>query len=149
MSRVAVVVGFVFVACTGGPGPIDTIGGGSSNGGSSGGGSSSGIGGGSSSGSGTSGGTSGGEIRASEFSQACVEDTDCVAVYEGSICNQCGCPNAAIAKSAATDYLTKRQNAGCPETDVACANDCVSSRAVCTSGTCTVTTSDTTVLDGG
>ena len=130
------------VACTGGPGPIDQTGNGSSgltssSGSSNNGGSSSGdptSGGGGSGG----GGTSTKTVSASEVSQACVESTDCVAVYEGSACDACKCPNAAIAKDALAEYGTKFQSAGCPETDVACAADCAEATAVCTDGTCTI-----------
>lgn len=131
----------VFVACTGGAGPIDQTGNGSSSGSSgitsSGGGSSSGeaTGGGGSS----SGGTSTTTVQASEFDQACVESTDCIAVYEGAICDACKCPNAAIAKSAIAEYGTRFQSADCPTTDQACAADCAEATPSCAQGTCTIT----------
>lgn len=152
MSRFAFSFAFVVVvACTGGPGPLDQTGGGSSSGSGtgsgipgtgsgSGSGTGSGTGSGSGSGTGTEPGTgSGGTISASEFSQECVEATDCIAVYEGSICNQCGCPNAAIAKTDLAAYSTKRASAGCPTTDEACPNDCAEAAVACTDGTCTIT----------
>ena len=134
----------VLVACTGGPGPIDQTGNGSSSGGTSGSlpgtgsnsGSGTSTGTGSSTGSGTGGG-SGGTVSANEFSQECVESTDCIAIYEGSICNQCGCPNAAIAKSALSEYSSKRASAGCQTTDVDCA-PCEGAVVSCTEGTCTI-----------
>lgn len=133
----------VFVACTGGPGPIDQTGGGSSgsltssSGGTSGGTSSSGdptSGG----GGGGSGGSNNKTVSASEVSQACVESTDCVAVYEGAVCDACKCPNAAIAKDSLAEYGSKFQSAGCPTTDVACAADCAEATPVCAQGTCTI-----------
>lgn len=136
----------VLVACTGGPGPIDQTGNGSS--GASGLTSSSGgnSGGTSSSGDPTSGGGGGGSgtttksVSASEVSQACVESTDCVAVYEGSVCDACKCPNAAIAKDSLAEYGSKFQNASssCPTTDVECAADCAQATPVCSQGTCTI-----------
>jgi hypothetical protein len=143
MNRLVFSFALVVVACTGGPGPIDQTGGGSSSGSNNG----SGLPGtGSSTGSNGSGTSTGsgntpeptGTISASEFSQECVEATDCVAVYEGSICNQCGCPNAAIARTDAVEYSTKRASAGCPTTDEACANDCEAPAVACTDGKCTV-----------
>jgi hypothetical protein len=148
MSRLAILFMLVGAACTGGAGPIDQ-GGTSSSGASSATGSSSGVGG--SSGAGSSSGTTGGTISASEFSQACVENSDCVAVYEGNICNQCGCANASIAKTDVKDYSARRQNAGCPQTDVACANDCQDAVAICAGGTCSISTTSEApgVPDGG
>jgi trimeric autotransporter adhesin len=136
------------VACTGGPGPIDQTGTGStsSSGGSNGTSSSGG------SGSGTTGGTGSGTnqtVSASEFSQSCVEDTDCIAVYEGAACNQCGCPNSAIARTDLAAYSTKRASAGCSTTDQACANDCAEATAICAQGTCSITTGASSEPDGG
>jgi hypothetical protein len=129
----------VLVACTGGAGPIDQTGNGSSSSSgltSSSGGSSSGGSSGESS-SGASGGSNQ-TVKASDFSQACVESTDCIAIYDGNVCDACKCPNAAIAKDAASDYATKFQGAGCPTTDVACAADCAEATPVCAQGTCTI-----------
>jgi hypothetical protein len=131
----------VLVACTGGAGPIDQTGNGSSSSSSgltssSGGSSSGGSSGGSSSGG--SGGGSNQTVQASEFSQACVESTDCLAIYEGNVCDPCKCPNAAIAKAAASDYAEKFRGAECPTTDVACAADCAEATPVCAQGTCTI-----------
>ena len=128
MQRFAVCLVFVVVACTGGGGSLDGDGGTSSSGGSS-------------------GGTNQ-QIRASEFSQSCVDDTDCTAVYEGAICSQCGCPNAGIAKSALSDYTAKRQSAGCPQTDVDCAA-CANVAVTCAQGVCRVGSAATPISDSG
>jgi hypothetical protein len=123
----------LLLACTGGSGPIDSDGGAPSS--SSG---SSGV---------TSGGTSG-QILASEFDQSCTTHSDCVGVYEGAICNECGCANATIAKNAMGEYSQKRLNAGCPQTNVACANDCADLSVHC-DGTGKCQKGDPPISDAG
>jgi hypothetical protein len=39
---------------------------------------------------------SGGTILASDFDQSCASAADCAAVYQGSLCTECFCPNAAV-----------------------------------------------------
>lgn len=136
MKRLLVSLVVLVVACTGGGGTLDGNGGGTSSGGSSGG------------SSGSSGGTTG-EVRASDFSQSCSTDDDCVVIYEGAICNACGCANAAITRTAQSDYVAKRQAANCPTTDVECANDCITVLATCSNGKCAVTNSGLEETDAG
>lgn len=50
------------------------------------------------------GGCTKGSISASSYDQACKSDSDCVAVYQGSACSACYCPNAAINAAAVTKY---------------------------------------------
>jgi hypothetical protein len=50
------------------------------------------------------GGCAKGSIAAADYPRACAKDSDCAAVYEGSACGACYCPNAAIAKSALAQY---------------------------------------------
>jgi hypothetical protein len=50
------------------------------------------------------GGCSKGSIAASSYDQSCGTDADCTAVFEGSGCSMCLCPNGAIAKTALATY---------------------------------------------
>lgn len=115
-----VVILIAYTACTGGGGSLDGDGGATSSSGAS---------------SGSTGGASE-QLRASDFSQTCSADGDCVVVYEGAICNACACANAAIARTSQADYVARRQAANCPQTDIACANDCITMIATCTNGKC-------------
>jgi hypothetical protein len=110
-------------ACVGGPGPLPEQGGEQPSQGG-------GIQGAGTAGQGTaskSGGTAESStktIKASEFDRSCTADGDCVAVFEGLVCTQCKCPNAAIAKKdqAKLGSALVDRSAGCPATDdVECA----------------------------
>ena len=72
-------------------------------------------------------------ISASEFDRSCEEDGDCVAVFEGNVCESCTCPNTAIAMKDAQTYASKaaeaikscsgkrdEECAGCASTSVKC-----------------------------
>jgi hypothetical protein len=46
-------------------------------------------------------------LSASEFDQSCDIDSDCVPVYEGSVCAACRCAEAAIATKDASQYAAE------------------------------------------
>jgi hypothetical protein len=91
---------------------------------------------------GCGGGDGGHSIDASKFSRACAADTDCVAVYQGTL-GCCGgdCPNTAIAASSYDAYEAALQMA-IPRCNPAppCAAPvgvCGDRSALCVGGTCT------------
>jgi hypothetical protein len=74
-------------------------------------------------------------ISASSFNQTCQSDADCVAVYQGSLCTDCLCPNAAINQGALSAYTTVF-NAEGPPTSIC---DCPAiPPPVCKGGMCTL-----------
>ncbi len=75
-----------------------------------------------------------GTIEASSYDRTCAADSDCIIVYQGSLCSECLCGNAAISQSAQSayesDFAARPQNANvcnCPDEAL----------PVCTSGVCT------------
>jgi hypothetical protein len=83
------------------------------------------------------GGCPQGAIAAASHDQSCTSDSDCVAVYEGSYCNVCRCPNATVSQAAAAAYEAALADAGvststcfgCPPLD---------GTAACVGGKCAV-----------
>jgi hypothetical protein len=62
-------------------------------------------------------------------------DADCAPVYQGSLCSQCWCANAAISKTALPAYQSDVEAAGPPVSTC----DCPASRPpVCDGGICTI-----------
>jgi hypothetical protein len=51
-------------------------------------------------------------LSASSYDRSCATNDDCVSVYEGSLCSDCLCPNAAIARSAQPTYESDRASLG-------------------------------------
>jgi hypothetical protein len=43
-------------------------------------------------------------ISANQFDQSCTSDADCVGIYQGDICSDCKCPNAAINVKSVMQY---------------------------------------------
>jgi hypothetical protein len=81
------------------------------------------------------GGTCGPSISASSYDQSCTTDADCIAVYEGPLCDDCLCVNAAI-NQGANDAYEQAINAAEPDPP-ACF--CPSSPPPrCYGGTCTL-----------
>ena len=62
----------------------------------------------------------------------CVEPSDCVAVFEGEVCDVCMCPNEAIPADQAATYQTAF-DVDCAH-NVAC--DCAPVEVTCDNGTC-------------
>ncbi len=50
------------------------------------------------------GGCPGGTIEASSYDQSCKVDGDCAAIYQGTLCSSCFCPNAAVDQGALAQY---------------------------------------------
>lgn len=112
-------------ACTGGPGPLPDGTGQPGQGGTSSGQdestpAQSGSGGTASTSTAT--GTTPPPITTSGYDTTCSTTTDCAAVYEGSPCEACRCPNAAINTSDLTKYMTALSNAAgsCPSSGPEC-----------------------------
>jgi len=127
-TRVALVTGSLvtlLVACVGGPGPLPDQG---PDQGSQGGGIT-----GDTSASEGSGGRTGDStddaspappaiITVTNYDTTCSEDSDCVAVYQGVVCQACLCPNAAVNRKDLENYSKDLEKAGtdCSRDDVAC-----------------------------
>jgi hypothetical protein len=77
----------------------------------------------------------GGYISASSFNQTCVSDLDCTAVYDGPLCSECYCPNAAINQNALAAYTTVREASGAPPNVCNCPS---TPPALCNGGMCTL-----------
>jgi hypothetical protein len=80
-------------------------------------------------------------VTASDFQQSCSVDSDCVAVYEGTLgCCGPGCPNAAINQTshAAYDSTVSSRTPTCSPADPCVGLTAVICRAgaVCANGTC-------------
>ena len=74
------------------------------------------------------------KISASSYDQSCTQNADCVAVWDGSVCTNCRCPNAAINRSALPQYQSDL--AAMHPTPSIC--DCPAfPPPTCLSGTCT------------
>jgi hypothetical protein len=74
-------------------------------------------------------------ISAGTYDQSCAGDADCAPVFQGDVCSQCWCPNAAINQSALSAY-TAALNASGPST-VIC-NCPAYPPPVCAAGVCTL-----------
>lgn len=133
-SSIVVSLAVLVFACTGGSGPIDGDGGASS--------SSSG------SSSGPSSGGGGKQISASDFEQGCVNENDCVAVFQGDVCNTCKCQNAAIAKTDLSKYESASSTDEC-RNQQPCAADCQEARVQCLVGKCALAAPGSLVDAGG
>ena len=127
-TRVGLVIGSLVVllaACVGGPGPLPDQG--SDQAGQGG---------------GTSDDTSGSEgsdgrgdstddappaapavMTVTNYDTTCSEDSDCVAVYQGVVCQACLCPNAAVNRKDLENYSKDLEKAGtdCTRDDIECA----------------------------
>lgn len=78
-------------------------------------------------------------IAATEFARTCSVDTDCTAIYEGTVCRLCQCPNAVIATSARDAYQDRfaaLQTACAPHPTTHCEADCIGIEPRCNAGTC-------------
>jgi hypothetical protein len=79
-------------------------------------------------------------IAASEFQQSCAVDSDCVAVYQGTLtCCGGSCPNAAVNQvgySAYASAVASRTPMCNPEPPCAVTDIYCSSGAICSNGTC-------------
>jgi hypothetical protein len=74
-------------------------------------------------------------IEASHYDQSCATDTDCLAVYQGSLCSNCFCPNAAISQTALPAYQSNFAASG-PHPGIC---DCpLIHSPVCSAGACTL-----------
>lgn len=137
-SRVALVTGSLvalLVACVGGPGPLPDQGPDQSSQGG-------GIAGDTSAGEGSSGrnGDSTDDappaapavITVATYDTTCSEDSDCVAVYQGAVCQACFCPNAALNRKDLEKYSKDLEKAGkdCSRDGAAC-GPCESQVAGC------------------
>lgn len=82
-------------------------------------------------------------LQAKDYSQACMIDSDCVAVYVGTVCGPCpGCPNASIRLTEMSKYDddAKALRSGCISLSAERAQ-CAACRApvvACVAGTCTL-----------
>ena len=74
-------------------------------------------------------------IEAVRYDQSCAGDTDCTAVYQGSLCGTCFCPNAAISQGALAAYRSDLAAAGPPPNVCDCATI---APPVCNAGVCTM-----------
>ena len=74
-----------------------------------------------------------GSIVAADYDQSCTTDADCVAAYQGPLCDECFCANTAINESAVTAYDAALA-AGSPSP----CNCPLSPPPVCDAGTCTL-----------
>ena len=100
---------------------------------------------------GCGGGSSDHSIGTSKYSKVCAGDSDCVAVYQGSL-GCCGgdCPNTAIAASSYAQYLADVQ-ANTPVCNPAppCAvtpGACQNVSALCVGGLCTEASTSSSTL---
>ncbi|MBX3224526.1 MAG: hypothetical protein KF795_28690 [Labilithrix sp.] len=61
-------------------------------------------------------------VSIATFDATCTQDKDCVAVFQGSSCQACKCPNAAINKKDQKKYESELEKASkdCPVPDIAC-----------------------------
>ncbi len=86
----------------------------------------------SSSSSSSSSGATPADLVATDYSQSCANDSECVAVYQGAVCTSCACPNSAIAKADDPKYLSDYTNrrAMCPSTSSGASCDCALPSAV-------------------
>lgn len=77
-------------------------------------------------------------LSAEGYAKDCAKDADCVAVYEGDLCERCSCANTAIAKSANADYRreTSERQKSCAWREPRKCQACAPVDAVCASGTC-------------
>lgn len=71
-------------------------------------------------------------VSADDFDRTCTVDTDCVAVFEGEICEECQCPNAAVNRAELASYQA--------QFDETCASDapcpCAGAGSTCVDGVC-------------
>ena len=74
-------------------------------------------------------------ILASSYDQSCNVDSDCAAVFSGSLCSTCTCPNATISQDAMAAYQADVAAAGPGPQDCFCP---VSPTPSCNGGVCTV-----------
>lgn len=76
-------------------------------------------------------------VTATDYDQSCTTDEDCVAVFEGDVCDECKCANATVSKAAQMDYnlaFTMNQCGSPPP----CAADCALPVPTCQNGTCSL-----------
>ena len=81
----------------------------------------------------------GGSVEAKHYDQACTQDSDCVPVYSGPLCQACdGCPNAAINSSARAAYEKDVAgiSASCPPRPQVNCSPCYPPVARCATGSC-------------
>jgi hypothetical protein len=76
-----------------------------------------------------------GTISASSFNQTCQSAADCIAVYQGDLCTDCLCPNAAINQGALSAYTTVLDADGPPVSTCGCP---AIPPPTCTGGMCTL-----------
>lgn len=76
-----------------------------------------------------------GAIDASDYDQSCTTDADCVAVYTGSVCGGCFCPNGAVGSKGFAAYQTDWNAYGPPASVCFCP---LLPTPVCTGGVCTM-----------
>lgn len=77
-------------------------------------------------------------MRASDYPQACAGDAECALVTEGSVCQVCACPNAAVAKTSLPAYESEQRAAesSCAGTGTVACGPCQSQVAKCTASKC-------------
>lgn len=78
-------------------------------------------------------------LKISNYTLACQQDTDCVAVAIDDVCAACHCPNASIAQSSKSKYdadVQAAQTACGPRPAIACAAACIQVVPRCVSNRC-------------
>lgn len=79
------------------------------------------------------------QILAAEYPQHCTRDEECIAVFEGNVCNPCRCAFNAIRVEAFTKYKTDLAAYWSCHKPENCASECrqkIGDAAKCESGTC-------------
>jgi hypothetical protein len=71
-------------------------------------------------------------VDADDYDRSCVEDTDCMVITVGDICD-CPCDFSAINGDDFSDYLDDKVDAACTDDCSPCPGDY---EAYCDSGTC-------------
>lgn len=79
-------------------------------------------------------------LSASDFEQTCADDSECLLVAEGDICECAPCENAAVSTSAFEDYETQRLGVVCEDpisAQILCSQDCPRVVSACDQNRCT------------